>query len=521
MDYRHYNTEELLVSTNVCEESAAFMMERGARFVLCDYDKRPIWKGWHKKHPTLDQVVNHWGPVGVVPYTIGMTVLDADRIPTGTGFRMMLDRLAHVVVVRSRKSNRAHIYMRDDVPLCNGRFECFGIKGDIRSTSGYVILWGDAMKLVAGRMAKDEESPAGILRIRQMEEWLITSGGGRRNPPRDRRKIDEELSETRARSIRRNRGCSAVAVSMAAIGERNTTLFDTLRLWAYKCRRGDDWIEWRAMVRARAHWLNASIPQPLEDNEVQKTADSVAQFCWNELDEIVPARKDLTPDIQARRGRQSGDARRAKTSGIRHERQPWIRLGISKTLYYNRLKQYRADHPVDRPEPTDEVFARKTPEERQLQCREAAAISGQRRSMVAAIRDSREGGHHSFKPRGPYKKRGQTTVEPAPEQAENAESRKGQRCGTNLNHQQGPANGRGDQGRGRVQQPVKAPGGKTTKMRVRKPTYAEIDRARVAAAIAEQEALHWQRTAPALPTRRHRTYARRERGRGGPEPPTA
>ena len=354
-----------------------YLLDRGAQFVLCRHNKHPLWKRWQRRWPTLDEILSHWGPVGVVPASIKMTVLDADIIGNSACLETMLHRFPHVAVISSSKPYRGHVWIRDEIPRTNGKFACLGVKGDVRSGSGYAILWGDGATKLAAAMKADLESPAGKLHIGQMEEWILTQGGKlktQRNPIRRRR----------GRGLKQGNHYRLTAGGMprrtfladARIGERNDTLFETLRIWAYGRRRGDDYAEWRGLVRDCADRLNDEIPEPLPSDEVGRTADSVADFCWTRLEEVKPRGGTVDRDVQARRGRKSGQARRWNSVHLRDDPKPWLRLKISRSTYYDRLKKFRDAYPDATGRPPDWIFRRCTAEEHRQQRVEAGQLLG-------------------------------------------------------------------------------------------------------------------------------------------------
>ena len=119
--------------------------------VLCRH-KVAIEKGWQTLRPTPGEVWNHLNAnphnrVGVVPSSLGFTVMDVDVGPPA--------RIAHAaqpaVVIPSQGEGRAHLWYPDDRPRENrswflNRVQGRGLvaSGDIRSGSGYVILWPGA-----------------------------------------------------------------------------------------------------------------------------------------------------------------------------------------------------------------------------------------------------------------------------------------------------------------------------------------------------------------------------------------
>lgn len=97
---------------------------------------------------------------------------------------------------------------------------------------------------------------------------------------------------------------------------RNCTLFDNLRVWAYKAvteywKPGGE-PTWTKAVRERAHAYN-TFPEPLQSKEVDQIGKSVAKWVWKHFSPA--ARQDLidrthTPELQAKRGAKKGAVRR-------------------------------------------------------------------------------------------------------------------------------------------------------------------------------------------------------------------
>ena len=362
--------------------------------------------------------MDHWGPIGIVPASIHMTVLDADVIPSMASLKAMVDRLAYVEIVPSRKSDRAHVYVRDDIGRTNGRFECFGIRGDIRSASGYAILWGEAVTCLAEAVRIDLRGQGGKLGTGQMEQWVISKGGKlkvRANPVRKR---GRGLKSAPKHLLKAGGTPNVQTLRSARIGERNETVFDALRHWAYRRRRGNDYGAWRGLVRQCARGMNALLMDPLDNDEINRTADSVADFCWTQLEEIVPRVRCTKSEEQAARGRKSGRVRRWNSVHLRDDPKPWLKYGIARSTYYAKLQAFRDRNPGATGRPPDRIFARQTAEEAQEQRCRAARISGRRRT-------ERAGGEH---------------------QASDRFFAGVQRAGRNLNHQQRPKN-RGAAGR--------------------------------------------------------------------------
>jgi hypothetical protein len=94
---------------------------------------------------------------------------------------------------------------------------------------------------------------------------------------------------------------------------RNSTLFETLRVWTYRARREPFLSEevFFEAVRNRALQINASFPTPLTHSEVRSTAKSVARWTW----------RKMSPDgfraSQSARGKRSGVVRQRTARELR------------------------------------------------------------------------------------------------------------------------------------------------------------------------------------------------------------
>jgi hypothetical protein len=98
--------------------------------------------------------------------------------------------------------------------------------------------------------------------------------------------------------------------------ERNCTVFEELRHWAYRDVSGywrpDGEDGWLRAVRDQAHSLNL-FREPLQQKEVDQIAKSVGRWVWKRFSPA--ARRDLierthTPELQAKRGAKKGAAKR-------------------------------------------------------------------------------------------------------------------------------------------------------------------------------------------------------------------
>ena len=96
---------------------------------------------------------------------------------------------------------------------------------------------------------------------------------------------------------------------------RNCTLFERLRLWAYKERRNPALSQETFLyrVRTRAMALNAEFEQPLPFSEVRSTAKSIGNWTW------VHMSAEGFKAWQSKNGKRSGVVRRAKALELREK----------------------------------------------------------------------------------------------------------------------------------------------------------------------------------------------------------
>ena len=175
-------------------------------------------------------------------------------------------------------------------------------------------------------------------------------------------------------------------------GARNNTLFHTLHVWAYLQPRRIDRSAWNKKVLNKAHWINEHYAEPLQLAEVAATAMSVADFCWEKMDDTefsghTIEEQKAYEELQAERGRKSGEARRRKADHFDGVEESWTFLGLSRATYYRRRDEYRSEHPGTTG-PVPRSYARlRTPDERQAQRENACHRASENRR---AERETRE-----------------------------------------------------------------------------------------------------------------------------------
>lgn len=127
---------------------------------------------------------------------------------------------------------------------------------------------------------------------------------------------------------------------------RNCNLFEIGRKYAYEnVFAFKATLDKETFQKDILHFLynnNEQFPQPLPLNECKSLAKSISNWTWKNYNQKI-SDKDWqeyvssthTPEIQSKRGKLSGIARRI---GSAEELQPWKTLGISRSWYYKKLQ---------------------------------------------------------------------------------------------------------------------------------------------------------------------------------------
>ena len=166
-----------------------------------------------------------------------------------------------------------HLYYDDIQPRSNAKWAVGNASGDVRSGSGYLILWNDGPELLLAalrqRVANAHPFPLELLRATGAAARRYRSGGRRGPAVRD-----STRARPRAGPVRR---------------------FTLLGLQAGK---GSSRSGWGGRVLARAILRNPLLPDPLDLSEIRSTARSIADWTFGGKGAF-----DHSPDVQGRRGR--------------------------------------------------------------------------------------------------------------------------------------------------------------------------------------------------------------------------
>ena len=283
-------------------QSAAIAAIHGAHghFVLCRNDKTPLWKGWPSRRPGLSTVLDHTGPVGLIPWSISASALDVDCGP----YQALPAAWA---VYESRRAGGAHVWYRDSEPRGNASFHALGCAGELRSGKGYLVLHPGAADLLA----------AAIELPRQGSPF-----------PADLLHYGPVIPPARSRPAA-GRGQAAVNFELELVfpGARRRSLFHVVSPWLSAQAVGSDRAAWFGRVEAETLRHNKRFPVPLPQSQALDLAAYMAEWRWS------GGGGNWFSQEQARRGRLSAAARR-KGTPLEHDREPWEALGISRKTWY-------------------------------------------------------------------------------------------------------------------------------------------------------------------------------------------
>ena len=264
--------------------------------MLCRADKSPFWRRWQHNRAPLDEVEYHQArglPVGVIPWSLRASGLDVDW-GNPSDFATAYPPMARLP---SRRPGGQHLWYRDTQPRRNLQQLAFpGWSGDLRSRTGYLINW-------AGE-AGWEALLDGVIHERGVLFPADALGTASTSILEQTQGVPAPASIPWERTAA---GLPNLRVIMP--GQRNLALFDHVRFWAYKASLGRDLDEWHKRVEYHANNLNRFFSVSLETQEVGEIAYSVATWTW--------ARPALNhaPEVQAARGRRSGQSRRDTKAG--------------------------------------------------------------------------------------------------------------------------------------------------------------------------------------------------------------
>ena len=237
----------------------AHLHDRGAHFVLLD-DKKPLWRGYLKRRPALETVL--YAPdLGIIPWSLGSTALDVDR---GKPVQLCLFHPPMAVLV-SGQVERCHLYYRDTEPRRNGNWSAHGCSGQIRGANGFLRLWHpqSSVELLFALLNNADPClfPADLIQAPAAKKY---------RPP-----ADPGEPYTRSAPL------PEIDLGAVDVGNRNNSLFDVTRFWAYAKAKPESMHVWHGLVWEYAQARNVEFRRPLPVQEVDRLALSVSTWVWS------------------------------------------------------------------------------------------------------------------------------------------------------------------------------------------------------------------------------------------------
>ena len=303
----------------------------GAHFTLCSPDnpKRPVDKHWQRQRPSSAKVINHirqGGAIGLIPASIDSAVLDVDS----GDYRRVADAFKPYALYESRTRGHAHCWYESRQPIQLYLWSYEGCSGQVISSNRHIGLPSvNHLSLIYKGMIDNPSSyfPDTSILIPPYPPICdsITSDC---HSTTDKR-LSDSLSDTGIWDTGDSHSTligkvdtlparvRRLAVEAAGIGERNISLFNDLRHWAYGQKRPDDYRLWEWQVSERALELREHLESlwDFPEREAWDTAKSVARFTWENPQtaaSVDSERQRKRAYLRAKRARQKAHNRDAE-----------------------------------------------------------------------------------------------------------------------------------------------------------------------------------------------------------------
>ena len=147
---------------NNVSTAIAALYARGGHLVKCGYhgNIKAAYPGWQTHLVLRDALehMEHGHQLGLIPWSLGLSVLDVDE---GAAMKVGL-AFPPLVTIPTLTDGHAHLYYRDSAPRSNRKWELLGCSGEVRSASGYVVLWNDAAERLEDALATFADLGQGV-----------------------------------------------------------------------------------------------------------------------------------------------------------------------------------------------------------------------------------------------------------------------------------------------------------------------------------------------------------------------
>ena len=146
-------------------------------YCASDETKRIIGTKWKQKPHDKKRLIAHvtdGGVVALIPASLGLVVIDVDTRDGETWYKAWKDKLGKdckpLMRVPSKRKNGFHLYFR--CPPVRNKRQLVTVGGskisigvDIRSSSGYIVLWNDTLVRLNTALSKDTRELRGWIPI--------------------------------------------------------------------------------------------------------------------------------------------------------------------------------------------------------------------------------------------------------------------------------------------------------------------------------------------------------------------
>ena len=260
----------------------------GAHFVLCNPNtpKKPAYKHWLKQPPHSAKSIN-WirqgGALGLIPASIDSAVLDVD---SGNPESLARDFKPYAQY-ESRTRGHRHLWYESRQPVQLYLWEFGDCSGQVISSNRHISLpTPEHVSVIYQGMVTNSDcvfpdisflSPiSDSLLVTSDSDRLLVTSDSHSYTLTDTGIQDAQDATTLIGKVH------TLKVDRASIGERNISLFDDLRRWAYQQPRGRDYRVWEWTVSEYALELREHLGNLWDFGipETLATGKSVALWTW-------------------------------------------------------------------------------------------------------------------------------------------------------------------------------------------------------------------------------------------------
>ena len=139
---------EQLARSRCQPEHIDVLLDAGALIFPVRKNKTPAvprGSNWKTHQFSQEDLVRHRGPLGIVPGSIGLSVIDIDATDYSDALVERIEQIGEKFCVQKTLSGGTHVAFKTAKPVCNAKWEREGVKGDFRGKDGYVVMWEPAV----------------------------------------------------------------------------------------------------------------------------------------------------------------------------------------------------------------------------------------------------------------------------------------------------------------------------------------------------------------------------------------